>query len=135
MEAAVAGLLGVLLGGVITSFFQYYFGFQAKIKESEFLYKEVRYKAITIFMYCLVYSDTSSIRRIRPDLKNLEDIKDEIKIEFVNSLLFASDDVIKSLQIFLKDTSEKNLMNAILSIRKDLWGRTTKLENISLLSD
>ena len=47
---------------------------------------------------------------IRPDLVTLKDCENEIEAEWYNLLLFASDDVIKSLKEFIQKPETTELM-------------------------
>lgn len=136
MEAGIFGLVGVLLGGIITAFFQHHFSFKKELKERESIFREVRYKAIVLLMYTVVYPETiSQVTIRRPEIKDTKDIHEELRIEFLNSLLFASNDVLKAFNSFLNQSSKENFVTTILAMRKDLWGRQTKLDNSIILKD
>ncbi|MCL5770668.1 MAG: hypothetical protein M1479_00120 [Actinobacteria bacterium] len=68
-------------------------------------------------------------QKFRPDLKNVEDFKEEIKIEMLNSVLYASDDVIKSMAEFVENPDYNNYIKSATAMRQDLWNRKTKIGN------
>ena len=51
-----------------------------------------------------------------------EDLLDEIKAEWHNAILFASDEVLEDLHNFIKTPSLDLFKKSALSMRKDLWG-------------
>jgi gamma-glutamylcysteine synthetase len=53
---------------------------------------------------------------------NLEELKDELKAEWHNMILFASDLALINTHTFIKNPSYGAFQNALLSIRQDLWG-------------
>ncbi len=67
-----------------------------KIKsESNQQFKDVRYKAIIILAYSLVYFDKSKpLQTHRPEINSKNDIFDELFIEWRNMMLYAGDSVI-----------------------------------------
>jgi len=67
------------------------------------------------------------IVKIRPDLSTLEDVRQELKTELLNALLFANDDVIRCLSEFIREPSHGLYLRTVTAMRKDLWGKTTKI--------
>lgn len=70
----------------------------------------------------------SKVKEFRPDFENLEDVKDELKTEMLNAILFANDEVIKSMSEFTKNPTPEKYIKSAAAMRKDLWGRTTKID-------
>jgi hypothetical protein len=128
MDAALAGLIGVLLGSAATSFFQSHFNFKKELLDRESSFREVRYKAIAIMMYSKLHPETLDFLTMRrPEIKNQEDLEQELNMELMNSFLFANDEVIKNFNLFIKNSSEESFIKTMLAMRKDLWGRKTKV--------
>lgn len=72
------------------------------------------------------------------ELKGNEEIKKFAKsrlIEFYyNSFLYASDEVLTEMKIFIKNPDENNFVKAAFVMRRDLWKKKTKvgLDTLSL---
>ena len=64
--------------------------------------------------------NSSSLRINRPDLKDQDEVLEELKAEWFNMLLFASETTQKSLHSFIQSPTLENLKNTALSMRKDL---------------
>ena len=129
-ETAIAMLTAVGLGGILGAFFQARFEHQKKVKEHEHDEKIRRYKVILILLLTKLDPNErlEKTRTIRPDLKNINDLDEEIEAEFLNGLLFASDDVIKSMAKFIRNPNHDSYAKTALAMRKDLWGGKTTIE-------
>ncbi len=129
-EEIILSVLGVVgTASIITACLTYVFDKRKKIAYREQEYKEMRYKAMVLQMKCLLFpSDLKYMQRQRPDLKNMADVKNEVETEWYNSLLFASDDVIKSLKEFIKKPESSTYAKTVFAMRKDCWNKKTKLE-------
>jgi len=66
-------------------------------------------------------------QRFRGDLKNVEDFKEEVKTEMLHSILFANDAVIKAMAEFVKNPNYVSYVKTVSAMRKDLWGKDTKI--------
>jgi hypothetical protein len=89
-----------------------------------FEFKEVRYKAITILMLAAVNPtkyDQLQLRMRRPEIADLDDLDRELELEYYNAMLFASDDVLRSFEIFLKEKSKANYEAVARAMRRDLY--------------
>src|SRR3989304_8024816 len=97
---AVLGIVGI--GGIIATSLTYVYEKRKQIKFSEQEEKEKRYKALAIQMRIVVEPENLKyVKHIRPDLVTIEDWKNEVRAEWFNLLLFASDDVVKALKQFI----------------------------------
>ncbi len=116
--------------GIIGASLTYYFDKRKQIKLREQEYKETRYKAIILQMRILRNPDNFKYYRTeRPDWQTIKDVENELEDEWYNSILFASDDVIKSLKEFiLKPEDYRNYAKTAFAMRKDLWNKKTSLE-------
>ena len=76
------------------------------------------------------FTNNRAARRFqfRNDLKDVEDFKEEVKTEMLHSVLFASDAVIKTMAEFVKSPSYTSYIKTVSAMRKDLWGKGTKVE-------
>jgi hypothetical protein len=120
------GLLGI--GGVVSSYltilWQRHSAFQQKKDE----FKATRYKATVVLMFGYLQG-AKSIEHLNQHgraFKSKNEILEEVIIEWLNMVLFASDDVLKDLQEFILDPSSETYFRAALAMRKDLWGGRVK---------
>lgn len=102
-ELIISVLTALGLGGIFSTYFQSRFQHQKEIKEDVHNLKRQRYGAILIQMLTILDPEhgLSKTQKFRPDLINIEDFKDEVKIEMLNSVLFANDNVIKAMAEFI----------------------------------
>jgi hypothetical protein len=113
---------GLGIGSAVTAYIQHF------LKKREFAYQsqrqdlEKRYRVIILLMYAAFdyEKNKTSFRIQRPDLKNQEDVLDELKAEWYNMLLFASEQTQKDLHSFILVPSLSNLKKAAISMRRDL---------------
>jgi hypothetical protein len=109
--------LGGILGGYITYLLD-------KKKEREFKVleqKEKRYKS------CLLYMDAffepKNIKYLssrQPDIDDVTDIIEYLKMEYHEMILYASKDVIFSVKAFIENPTRDNFLKTILTMRQDL---------------
>jgi hypothetical protein len=120
---------GGFLGSILTAYFQSRFEQQKQIKEQEHELKQRRYGAILILLLTKLDPKTglAKTRAIRPDLQTLADVEKEIETEFLHSVLFASDDVIRALAEFIKNPKHASYVKVAIAMRKDLWGKKTSI--------
>jgi hypothetical protein len=127
----IIGTLG--LGTIIGAYFQSNFQHSKELKMDNHKFKRARYGSILIQMLTLLDpKHHDRVSRIRPDLKNIDDLREELKTELLNAVLYANDDVIKSLSVFNKSPNYENYLNTVSSMRKDLWGKNTKISSKDL---
>ena len=95
---------------------------EAQLHKQEF--KEARYKCVILLMYAALDFDTHAPLlhqhgRNFPDLKSLHD---ELKTEWHNMFLFASEDVLVEIHGFILSPSVTALRKTANAMRSDLWG-------------
>lgn len=129
LQIIVSLLVAIGIGGILGAYFQSLFQHQKEIKEHEHELKRRRYGCILILMLTKLDHKTGlpHIREIRPDLQDLNDIEKEIEVELLNGVLFASDDVIKSMSEFIRNPSYSSYIKTATSMRNDLWGKKTSV--------
>ena len=87
-----------------------------------------RYLAIVIQMRIVVEPDQMKyFKHLGIKLVTLEDWKNEVRAEWFNLLLFATDDVIKSLKEFIQKPENATYAKTVIAMRKDLWNKKTSL--------
>jgi hypothetical protein len=112
-------LLGV--GGIAGGYITYLLD---KKKEREFKVleqKEKRYKS------CLLYMDAffepKNIKYLssrQPDIDSAKDIKEYLKMEYHEMMLYASKEVILSVKLFIESPTHEKYLRTILTMRQDL---------------
>jgi len=125
----IISLLALLVGGILGAYFQSRFQHQKEVKEDIHQLKRQRYGAILIQMLTILNPEQSlsKSQQFRPDLKDVEAFKEEVKYEMWNSVLFADDTVIKAMAEFVKSPSNASYIKTASAMRKDLWGKHTKI--------
>ena len=93
----------------------------ALLQKQEF--KETRYKCIIILMLSYLDFDKNKAmlhKHGREYIRTPQDLKDELIMELNNMILFASGDVLNSMQKFIKLLSQQCFHQGALAMRKDL---------------
>lgn len=135
IENAIAalGLLGI--GGVFGTYFRIVWERRntALLQKQEF--KETRYKCIIMLMHCALDFEKNKqmLQQQGRNFATLEDLLDELKAEWHNMILFASDGVLIGTREFIRSPSHSAFRKASLAMRKDLWGGrlSQQLENLT----
>jgi len=89
-----------------------------------FDYKESRYKAMSILMLTALNPsdyELAQLKMRRPDIRNVDDLDKELQLEYHNSMLFASDKVLRSFAVFLVEKTVTNYQAVAQAMRKDLY--------------
>ena len=116
------------LGGIFGAYFQSRFQHQKEVKEDIHQLKRKRYGAILIQMITTLDPERlSKTQAFRPDLTDIEDLKEEVKTEMLNSVLFANDEVIKAMAEFIQTPNHSSYIKTASAMRKDLWNKKTKI--------
>lgn len=130
IEIITAIIASLGLGGLIATFVQSYLQNRSKVVERAFDFKEKRYKAIMILMWTSLNpkSELKHLKLFRDDIPNTSTLQRELKLELYNSMLFAGDNVIKSLRRFIEQSNHQNYSQVALEMRRDLYGKKTKID-------
>jgi hypothetical protein len=121
------------IGGILGAYFKSHFERQKELKDQEHQLKKTRYGAILMLMLAKLdpKDGLEKIKTFRPDLKSVTDLDKEIKTEYYNAIIFASDIVLEAMSNFIKSPNYKHYIITAKAIRKDLWKKRTKLsENV-----
>lgn len=118
------------IGGLLKSIIDFFIDNRKRRTETRHQFKETRYKAILLLLYSLVYYDLEQdqLRKHRPDINSKMDLSNEIRAEWTNMILFASDKVIATMRDFILDPNMTIFTKTLLAIRKDLYGFRTYLK-------
>lgn len=127
--SSVLGFIIGISGVVIGAFFTYFWQKKRDNQLEENEIKRTRYLCILLLMYTYINpSELESLRRHnRDEIKNMDDLKRELQTEWVNSWIFSDDNTLTQFKNFLEAPSETTFAETVLSMRKDLWGKNTKL--------
>jgi len=130
IEVAISLLTAIGLGSILGAFFQSRFEQQKQVKSQEHDLKHKRYSVILLLLLTKLDPTTglAKTRAIRPDLKNVADVEKEIETELLNGILFASDDVIRTLAKFVQNPNHSSYVKVAIAMRKDLWGKKTSID-------
>lgn len=130
LQIIISLLTAIGIGGILGAYFQSRFQRQKEVSEDIHNLKRQRYGAILIQMLTILNPERglSKVHAFRPDLKNVDDFKEEIKTEILHSVLFANDEVIKSLVEFIRKPNHASYIKTVVSMRKDLWRKKTSVD-------
>jgi hypothetical protein len=127
-EEFLIPIFSSIVGGILVAFCNYIWEKQKERAKKENELKERRYLCTILLMSALLDpTELDQLKKLRPDIKNLDDLKRELKTEWVHSWIFADDQTILSLKEFLNRPNEKTFTNTVLSMRKELWNKSSKL--------
>ena len=133
-EIVISALVALGVGGLLGYYVQYILQHKKDIESDVHKLKRERYGSILIQMLTILEpKQLVKTQKIRPDFKDIADIKDELRTEILNSIIFASDDVIVSMLEFLHEPDQKTYIDAALAMRKDLWGKNIKIKDLTHL--
>jgi hypothetical protein len=83
-----------------------------------------------MFMACALDIEKKKYFTIHEQVvqKTSQDYMNQINEYYYHSALYSSDDVILSLKEFIKTPSQETYIKVAQVMRKDLWGKKTKLD-------
>ncbi len=127
-------VLTALGGGFFGAYFQSRFQHQKDLQTDIHELKRARYGAILIQMLTVLDPERGleKTKKFRPDFKDVDDVKDELKTEMLNAILFANDEVIKSMAEFSKNPNHENYIKSAAAMRRDLWRTKTDIDEKTL---
>jgi hypothetical protein len=130
MEYLFSGLAAIGFGGIVGAYFQSMFQQRSSVKEREHELKRARYGCILILMLTKLDPDAGlpQLKLRRPELQSAADLDQELEVELLNSLLFASDATVESISAFIATPSKRTFHTAAIAMRKDLWGSKSKVK-------
>lgn len=130
MEQIISLITALGVGGVLGAFLKSKFDHQKEVNDDIHQLKRKRYGAILIQMLSIIDPDRGikKAQEFRPDLKTLDDFKKEVEVEMLHGIVFANDDVIRKMSAFLRKPDHETYVQAAVAMRKDLWGKNTKID-------
>ena len=132
-ETIISLISAIGFGGIAGAYLEFRFQCQKQVQEDIHRLKRERYGAILIQMLTILSPEhLSKTQKFRPDLKTIEDVKEEVRTEMLHGVLFASDNVINAMAEFVQSPNHSSYFKAVAAMRKDLWGKKTKIEEDDL---
>lgn len=118
--------VGSLIGILITS----HLNEKSRLNEKNFELKEKRYKANIILMWAYINpkKELHFLQKYRNDIKDIGVLRRELILELYEMLLYADDKVIKIFKKCIDTPSYENYSKVIVEMRKDLYGKSTKIK-------
>ena len=119
------------IGGILGAYFKSHFERKKELKDQEHQLKKTRYGAILMLLLAKLdpKDGLEKAKAFRPDLKTVIDLDKEIKTEYYNAIIFASDAVLEAMVNFIKAPTYKHYIITAKAIRKDLWKKGTRLSD------
>ena len=116
LSTAISLITALGVGSLLGAFFQSRFEQQKHLNEQEHELKSRRYLCILILMLSKLEPKTGvpHLALHRPDLKGLDDLDAEIRMELFNAMLFASDDVIAAMAEFIASAGYPAYIDSML---------------------
>ena len=135
MTLCLGLLSGLGIGSIATSFIQHFLHQRESNLVSQRTELENRYKVIILLMYavCDFEANLKRMSQHRPDLNTFDDVMEELKAEWHNMLLFASQNTQSNLHSFIKNPTFDKLKMVAISMRRDL-GRGKLDQSINALN-
>ncbi len=121
--ATILGLLGI--GGFIGTYFRLLWERKNTALQQKQDFKETRYKCIILLLLsCIEFDKKKPMlhQHGRTYINSVEDLKEELKLEWNNMLLFASEEVLVKMNEFIKNSNHASFHSVAMAMRKDLWG-------------
>ncbi|OHB59441.1 MAG: hypothetical protein A2173_05005 [Planctomycetes bacterium RBG_13_44_8b] len=128
-ETIISLISAIGFGGLLGAWLEYRFQCQKQVQEDIHRLKRERYGAILIQMLTILSPEhLLKTQKFRPDLKTIEDVKEEVRTEMLHGVLFASDEVVKAMAEFVRDPNHSSYFKTVAAMRKDLWRKKTKIK-------
>jgi len=126
------GLIGI--GAIAKSIIDSYLKNLELKGQAQHEFKSSRYKVIILLADAMIDFEKhkKDLLKHGRDFSDKDQLADELKTERNNMILFASDQVIRSLNSFILAPTEDHYYDLAIAMRKDLYGLRTKLTSISL---
>jgi hypothetical protein len=123
---SIFSLLGI--SGILVAFCTYIWEKRKERENKENDLKLIRFSCTINLMYALLNpTELNQVTRRNSNIKNLDELKKELQTEWVHLWFFAEDQTILYLKEFLNNPTEQTFANTVLSMRKELWKKSSKL--------
>ncbi|WP_460961269.1 hypothetical protein [Spirosoma litoris] len=128
-QNVLATITALGLGAILSKVFEYASDRQKTKEQTKHDFKQTRYKAIILLMYSLLDFEkhNKTLLLNNRNFKDKAELWEELKTEWTNMTLYASDDVVRAMKKFLQNPTLDTYNVTTLSMRKDLYNIKTKL--------
>jgi len=122
--------ISAIIGGVIATFLKTFLEKRKDIELSLNRITEDKYRSLLVFMACAIDINKKRFFTLSEQIENKtsEDYLNQIKEYYYHSILYSPDNVILALKEFILNPSKELYVKVAKEMRKDLWGRKTKLD-------
>ncbi|MDT8339702.1 MAG: hypothetical protein RQ763_10960 [Sulfurimonas sp.] len=122
-------LITAIIGGVVATYLKSLLDKKKELDISLNKITEDKYRSLLVFMACALDINKKRYFSLveQTENKTSEDYMNQIKEYYYHSILYSSDDVIEKLKAFIESPSKNSYVEVAQAMRKDLWGRKTKL--------
>lgn len=136
MTTQIISILTALgIGSIIGVVIQHLLDRKAELKIKLKTINEEKYRTVLIYMSIIISPKNKDHfilnDKILYELKNEREIRDyassKLSEYYYQSLLYASDDVMKSFKVFLSNPNRENYILTAQKMRADLWNNKTNL--------
>ena len=125
------------IGGAVGAYFQSFFSRKREIFLKLNSINEERYKNLLYHMNIILNPENVRFMNHKnPSSDKQFDQKDHIdfvKAEYLQSILYAPDDVVNALKKFLEKPTEENFIDSAIKMRISLWNKKTKLKSSEII--
>jgi len=121
------------IGGIVGAYFQSLFSRRREIFLKLNSINEERYKNLLYHMNIILNPENVRFMPSTGKQFNQKDHLDFVKAEYLQSILYAPDDVVNALKKFLENPNEKNFIDTAMKMRISLWNKKTKLESSEII--
>ncbi len=123
------------IGGIIGAFVKHWLDNKKDLNIKLNQINEEKYRVILIHMSCGLDYENRKYFTIKKDYEatNKDYYLNCVREYYYQSLLYSPDFVILELKKFVKNPNQENFVSTAKAMRKDLWGKNTKLDTEELL--
>lgn len=130
-----ATIISGLLGGAIVALAQYILNKRKELYLNLNRINEGKYRSILVHMACALDYNNRDCFSIDEEFvgKSKEDYLKRVEQYYYHSLLYSPDFVIEELKKFIRNPDKESYIKTAKAMRKDLWGKKTKLEEKDII--
>jgi len=135
MKNIIVSLISAVIGGIVATIIKSFLDKKREIDLNLNKITEDKYRSLLIFMACALDISKKRYFSLNEQIPNVtqEDYLHQITEYYYHSILYSSDDVIRSLKKFIELPNKDNYILTAKAMRKDLWKSKTKLSDIDII--
>lgn len=130
MTELLGSIISGVIGGVIVIVVQFIFDHKKEMSIRLHSIKEDKYRSLLIFMACSLDINKKKYFSLneQQEIKSEQEYLEEITEYYYHSVLYSSDNVLLAIKTFIRDPNKINYINVAKEMRKELWGKKTKIK-------